>query len=82
MAVLKQAFIDWEATVVEIPGYELDEHEDHGHDHDHDHSPSVELTPEMMLEVQKELNRGIIQLNDRAKQLIDSFDDKIKTQKE
>ncbi len=82
LSVLKQDFIDWEANLVEIPGYESDDHDHHDHGHDHDHSPSVDLTPEMMLEVQKELNNSIILLNERADLMMDSFSKKTKTQKE
>lgn len=80
LSVLKQDFIDWEASLIEIPGYESDEHDNH--DHGHDHSSSVDLTPEMMLEVQKGLNSGIILLNERTELMMDSFSKKIKTQKE
>ncbi len=81
LGVLKQNYIDWEASVVEVPGYEDEDHghhdhegHDHDHEHDHDHSPSPDLTPEMVLEIQKELNKGVIQLDQKAQSLVDAFE--------
>jgi len=48
---------NWEGNRLEVPGFEHEhDHSHHGHDHGHDHhhGPDVQLTPEQMLEVQKE----------------------------
>ncbi|MEL7219669.1 MAG: hypothetical protein AAGJ93_00040 [Bacteroidota bacterium] len=41
----------WSNNLVEVPGFEHDHH----HGHHHHHGPQLELTPEDMLIVQKEL---------------------------
>ena len=87
LAVLKQDFIDWEKSIIEVPGYESDiheghDHEEHGHEgHDHhehsheghDHSPAAELTMEMVLDIQKDLRDQIAKMNLRSEKLLESF---------
>ncbi|MEM7297268.1 MAG: hypothetical protein AAF391_03265 [Bacteroidota bacterium] len=72
ISTLKQDFIDWEKSIVEVPGLESDNHDhhDHNHSHDHDHAPPPDLTPEMMLDVQKSMRDQIDELNIRAENLL------------
>lgn len=83
LAVLKQDFIDWEKSIIEVPGHEsdIDNHEGHdheGHDHEghehHDHSAAPDLTMEMVLDIQKDLKDQIIQMNARTKRLLETFE--------
>lgn len=77
IAMIKQDFIDWEKSIVEVPGSEEDEHHHHGHDHsghNHDHAPPPDLTPEMMLEVQKTMQAQINQLNHRIQNLLETLE--------
>ncbi len=76
LSVLKQDFIDWESNLIEVPGYEQDLHDHEGHDHDHDHSPPPDLTPEMMLRIQKDLNAQIEQIDRRSQSLLEEFEGK------
>lgn len=62
----------WEASIVEVPGDEHDHHH-HGHDHDHNHAPAPDLTPEMALEVQKELKARAEALDNRAQNVLDAW---------
>ena len=78
---LRADWSDWEASIVEVPGHDHahhdHDHHDHGdHDHNHDHSPSPDLTPEMVLEIQQELVAGINRLDQRAQQLLDGTENK------
>lgn len=76
LAVLKQDYIDWESSIVDVPGHEVDHHDHpdpHGHDHDHDHAPPPDLTPEMVLEIQMDLNSQARQLDERAQTLMESM---------
>jgi len=63
-------FKDWESNLIEVPGFEHD-HDHSGHDYgDHDHhhhDDNPNLTPEMMLEVQKHLYVEIMNLKSRLK---------------
>jgi hypothetical protein len=48
---LQKDFLDWQETLVEVPGF------DHDHDHDHDHhnhAAQPEVTPEQMKAIQME----------------------------
>ena len=83
LSLLKQDFIDWEKSVIEVPGHEsdIDGHEGHGHEghnhegHDHhDHSASPDLTMEMVLDIQQDLKDQIIQMNIRTKRLLENFE--------
>ncbi|WP_424964217.1 hypothetical protein [Ekhidna sp.] len=63
----------WKSTIMEVPGHE---HEHHEHDHaghNHDHSPEADLTPEMVLEIQKDLRDRVVLLNIRAQKLLDTL---------
>jgi hypothetical protein len=62
----------WKAELVEveIPGEEHDhDHEGHDHNHDHSHGPALEITPDQMLELQKEQKALIEAIMQRAKQV-------------
>ena len=55
----------------------MHEHEHHEHDHaghNHDHSPAADLTPEMVLDIQKDLRDRAVLLNVRAQKLLDTLD--------
>jgi len=69
---LKADLSIWEASIVEVPGDDHD-HDHQGHDHDHGHAPSPDLTPEMALEVQKELKARAEALNNRAQSVLDAL---------
>ena len=60
--VLKADLELWESNLIEVPGHD---HDHHGHDHNHDHGSQPDLTPEMMLEVQKELLETIQKIDSR-----------------
>jgi len=62
----------WESTIVEVPGHEHDHHHHEGHDHDH--SPSSHLTPEMILDIQRDLRDRIVKLNIRAQKLLNTLE--------
>ena len=80
LTVLKQDFIDWESTVIGIPGYEYD-HQDHsGHNHDHSHKPPPDLTPEMMLEIQKSLREQVVKLNGRVQKIVNELENIIENE--
>jgi len=49
----------WMDEVVEVPGLEDDHAHTHGEGHDHDHSAAPEITPQQMLEIQKEMKVNI-----------------------
>jgi len=66
---LKQDFEEWSELVVEVPGYEHKEQHHHGHDHRHGPNELEGLTPQQILDVQKELKRQIEVLNDRQQEL-------------
>ncbi len=65
---LEQAFEEWQASVIEVPGME-EEQEDHAHEHG---ESEVQLTPEQMLEVQKELEQVILSLQKRLQHVRDA----------
>lgn len=74
---LQEASTQWEASVVEIPGFEHahDHDHEHGHDHDHDHSHDhsndnlSDLPPAEMLELQQALKQEAQRLLGEARQL-------------
>ena len=71
---LKKRFDTWKENQIEVPGFEHshdhDHDHDHGdHDHDHDHGPGLELTPEDMLLVQKEMRDSILVIKAAAEAL-------------
>ena len=53
------SFETWEESVVEVPGLPHEHHHHEGEEHHHDHKPAPDLTPEQMLEVQKESKTNI-----------------------
>lgn len=71
LQVIMTSLSEWYESLVEVPGYDHDDHghghdhegHDHsGHDHDHDHgAPNYleGLTPEEVLEVQEALKREV-----------------------
>ncbi|MEM9897723.1 MAG: hypothetical protein AAF789_15305 [Bacteroidota bacterium] len=69
LEAIQADYTEWQSTLVTIPGEEHDHHDHSGHDHDHDHAPADDLTPEMMLEIQKELNKQASQLTGRIMNL-------------
>ncbi len=44
----------WEENLVEVPGFEHDHDHSHGGHHHHHHGTEVEVTPEHMINIQKE----------------------------
>jgi hypothetical protein len=69
---LTEELAGWKAELVEveIPGEEHDhDHEGHDHGHDHSHGPELEITPEQMLELQKEQKAIIEAIMLRARQV-------------
>jgi len=52
-APLGKAFQEWEASLVEVPGFEHAHDHSHGHDHHH-HDAPPEVTPEQMKAIQSE----------------------------
>ncbi len=54
---------NWNESLIEVPGFEHEHEHDH-HDHDHDHGPQLDLTPEMMLDVQTELLDSVRAIKD------------------
>ncbi|MEO1052561.1 MAG: hypothetical protein AAFX87_18155 [Bacteroidota bacterium] len=74
--VLKEDFVEWQFSIVEVPGHEHDEgdHHDHDHhDHDHAHNASSDLTPQMIFDIQQELKASAKKLNTRAMSLMESI---------
>ena len=71
---LRSAWDGWESTIVEVPGHEDHHHHDHDHDHDHDHEAAPDLTPEMILEIQEDINRRINKLNERVQLVVESLE--------
>ncbi len=61
----------WNSTVVEVPGHEHEHAHDEHHDHSHDHNAQIDLTPEMVLEVQQDLEIRAVKLNDRVDRLME-----------
>ncbi|WP_428654273.1 hypothetical protein [Runella sp.] len=53
------SFESWEESVVEVPGLPHEHHHHEGEEHEHHHKPAPDLTPEQMLEVQKESKANI-----------------------
>lgn len=68
-----KAFHEWQENLVEVPGLPHEHHhhgEGEGHHH-HDHKPAPDLTPDQMLEVQREIKANIEKIKadwDRAKE--------------
>ena len=65
LQVIEKDFELWEKNVVEVPGDDSAEAHDHGHDHGHDHhheKEDLQVTPEQMVEIQKELKSNLEKL--------------------
>lgn len=62
---LKQDFTEWRDLVVEVPGYEHEEHNHHGHDHRHGPNELEGLPSQQILDIQKELKNQIEVLNSK-----------------
>jgi hypothetical protein len=61
---IEASYSRWEETHVEVPGYE---HEAEGDSHaGHDHGPKLDLSPQDMLLVQRELRDTILALQQRV----------------
>jgi len=73
LASLKQDFSEWEQSIVEVPGHDAHHHDHQGHDHGH--HPAPDLTPEMILDIQKDLNTRVKQLDQRAQLLLEALED-------
>lgn len=71
-----EAFHEWEENLVEVPGLPH-EHHDHGdgEHHHHDHKPAPDLSPDQMLDVQKEIKANIEKIKadwEKAKEMVKS----------
>lgn len=66
---IQKDFKDWRESIVEVPGHEHDHHNHEGHHH-HDHSSKVDLTPEMVLEIQNELKTNAENIEARIDMVI------------
>lgn len=64
---LKDSYGLWAGSVIEVPGQEHDHdhgHDHEGHDHSHDHdNAGMDMSPEDMLELQKELKTKIQEID-------------------
>lgn len=69
---LNSDLAEWRNNLIEVPGHE--HHHDHNHNHGHHHQSASGLTPQMILEIQREINQQIIQLNIRSQRILDEFD--------
>lgn len=58
---IESRLANWNENLIEVPGFE---HDHSHHDHDHSHRPPLELTPEDMLMVQKELLDSVRTMRD------------------
>ncbi len=66
--VLRDDLTEWKETIVEVPGYE------HNHVHDHSHKEPLQLTPDMMLEIQKDIEERVDKLLIRAQEISEKLD--------
>lgn len=69
---LQDAGADWEANLVEVPGFEHDHHHDHGGGHHHDHGENElqELPAEEMRALQQALLVEVQHLLGEARNLV------------
>ena len=66
IANTKKTFEDWEANIVTVPGMaHKHDHAAGGHDHEA-HKPAPDVTPEQMLEIQKEMKTSIEKIKSEA----------------
>ena len=77
---LRQAHTQWEASLVEVPGFEHTHEHDHGHDHDHDHGHDHQhddalndLPPAEMQQLQQALRDEVAQMLELAQQWDESL---------
>lgn len=61
LQVIEKDFELWEKNVVEVPGDDSEEAHDHGHEHHHE-KENLHVTPEQMVEIQKELKSNLEKL--------------------
>ncbi|SFF41605.1 hypothetical protein [Thermoflexibacter ruber] len=66
---------EWMENIVEVPHDEEHHHHHEGDAHDHDHSreheAKIDLTPEQMLEIQKEMKANILQIQEKIKAVLE-----------
>lgn len=63
LQVIEKDFELWEKNVVEVPGDDSGEAHDHGHGHGHHgEKENLQVTPEQMVEIQKELKSNLEKL--------------------
>ena len=66
IANTKKTFEDWETNIVTVPGM-AHSHDHAAGDHDHEaHKPAPDVTPEQMLEIQKEMKTSIDKIKSEA----------------
>lgn len=77
---LSQEMSAWMTSLVEVPGNEHDHHHHEGEEHKegeeehkHEHGAKVEVTPEQMLEIQKETKANIIKIKDKASAILEKY---------
>jgi seryl-tRNA synthetase len=71
---VSQEMRTWMENIVEVPGNEHHHHHEgeahkEGEAHDHEHGKKVDVTPEQMLEIQKEIKANILKIKDKVIQL-------------
>jgi len=66
--VLRDDLTKWKETIVEVPGHE------HNHVHDHSHKEPLQVTPDMMLEIQKDIEKRVDKLLSRAEGISGKLD--------
>jgi hypothetical protein len=62
----------WKADVVEVPGNDMHEHDDHSHSHA---QVAMEVTPQQMLEIQKELDARLSSIGKKLALITPNKDD-------
>ncbi len=77
METVSQEMRTWMENIVEVPGnehhhhHEGEEHKgEHEHDHAHEHGKKVDVTPEQMLEIQKEIKANVLKIKDNVNALL------------
>lgn len=65
--VLSQDYLHWDSTIIEVPG---NEHQELSHS-GHNHTQVPNLTPVMLLDIQKDLRDRIVKLNIRAQNILE-----------
>ncbi|GAB4113654.1 MAG: hypothetical protein OHK0057_16120 [Thermoflexibacter sp.] len=65
---------EWMKNIVEVPHDEEHHHhhegEAHEHDHSHEHKAKIDLTPEQMLDIQKEMKANILKIQEKIKAVL------------